>query len=109
MGKLQSTPFHLVATLFAQLQEDHPDWVEMYYQTDFSHTCYEDVDDLLRTAPNGFAAGLVYGKLTILQGLAMSQPQARIHRPQKIAYMLDYAQNQGRPDFLGSDFAQIAA
>ena len=113
MGTL-ATPHDLVATLFAQLQEDHPDWIEMYDQTDFSHTCREEVDDLLRSAPNGFAAGLVYGKLTILQELAMTQPQAQSHQPTQISYTqisytLNCMQKQSQPGFLGSDFAQIAA
>lgn len=60
-------PSALVAHLIAELGQSHPDWMDQYEMADFSAGVTEDLVDLLNSAPSGFAAGLVYGKMTTIQ------------------------------------------
>lgn len=70
MNKLPS-PQQLVTRRIAELASSHPDWMEQYENADFSvSSVTEELIELLESAPSGFAAGLVYGKLATIQASA---------------------------------------
>lgn len=47
------------------LQARHPDWFELYDDTVPDNAPRADVVELLASAPNDFAKGLMYGKFTM--------------------------------------------
>lgn len=48
-----------------ELSSKFPDWYELYDETLPDNAPREEVVELLRTAPNDFAMGLLYGKFTM--------------------------------------------
>lgn len=58
------------AARFEQLEQSHPQWAALYETADFSSASSEDVLELLASAPNDFAAGLMYGKVSVLRSMS---------------------------------------
>lgn len=69
MNKTQN-PNSFVAKRISDLGKSHPEWMDLYETADFSAGVTEELISLLDTAPNGFSAGLIYGKLTVMQETA---------------------------------------
>ena len=65
-----TNPSSLVAQRISDLSDSHPEWMDQYEYADFTAGVTEELITLLESAPNGFAAGLIYGKLTIMQETA---------------------------------------
>lgn len=53
-----------------ELQMAHPDWSDLYEDTVPDSALREEVVELLHSAPNDFAKGLMYGKYLMRQELA---------------------------------------
>jgi hypothetical protein len=60
----------LVAVHTADLSKSHPEWFDQYETADFTAGITDELVDLLESAPNGFAAGLIYGKLSAIQSVS---------------------------------------
>lgn len=52
-------------TRMKELQQSHPDWYELFDDTLPDTAPREEVVELMLSAPNDFAMGLMYGKYTM--------------------------------------------
>lgn len=54
----------------AEVQTNFPDWFELYDDINPDNAPRDEVSELMASAPNDFALGLIYGKFTMRMELA---------------------------------------
>jgi hypothetical protein len=86
----------MIAEQFRQLELSHPQWADLYETADFSSPSNPDVMELLSTAPNGFAAGLIYGKISVLRSIESAESY-RGHNFQVISSNVDASIGRSTP------------
>lgn len=64
------SPQHLLADRLESLSRSHPEWSRRYDDAEFNASNKDELMNLLASAPNDLAAGIVYGKMAVIESFA---------------------------------------